>query len=275
MSKEKDLGFDAQTVEAAAQAISQATAFLFTAGAGMGVDSGLPDFRGNEGFWKAYPALHGYAFEDMANPEWFVKDPNRAWGFYGHRLNLYRKTIPHHGFSILKEWAKDRPYFIFTSNVDGQFQKAGFSEERIYECHGSIHWLQHLSAQKGSEIWSAKDTEVHIDETQIRAEGILPNKDGELVRPNILMFGDWHWNEDRSAAQLKNLELWLEKTDLSRLVVIEAGAGTAIPSVRRFSSRMAKENGILIRINPRESMGGDIQFACGALCALEAIKGVL
>ena len=37
------------------QIINEAEAILITAGAGMGVDSGLPDFRGNEGFWKAYP----------------------------------------------------------------------------------------------------------------------------------------------------------------------------------------------------------------------------
>ena len=60
---------------------------LFTAGAGMGVDSGLPDFRGDKGFWKAYPALFGHSFSDMANPSWFDSDPRLAWGFYGHRLN--------------------------------------------------------------------------------------------------------------------------------------------------------------------------------------------
>ena len=42
---------------AAAELIEQADAIVIAAGAGMGVDSGLPDFRGNEGFWKAYPAL--------------------------------------------------------------------------------------------------------------------------------------------------------------------------------------------------------------------------
>ena len=54
----------------ATRALAGADALLITAGAGMGVDSGLPDFRGNEGFWKAYPAL-GRAkksFTDMANP---------------------------------------------------------------------------------------------------------------------------------------------------------------------------------------------------------------
>ena len=43
--------------ENAAALIDQADGLLITAGAGIGVDSGLPDFRGTEGFWKAYPAL--------------------------------------------------------------------------------------------------------------------------------------------------------------------------------------------------------------------------
>ena len=54
-------------ISLAAAAIRSADALLITAGAGMGVDSGLPDFRGNEGFWKAYPVVArlGLSFEDM------------------------------------------------------------------------------------------------------------------------------------------------------------------------------------------------------------------
>src|SRR5690348_10067591 len=76
----------------AARAIADADAMLIAAGAGMGVDSGLPDFRGPEGFWRAYPAFAalGLRFEEVANPSWFRRDPALAWGFYGHRLNLYR-----------------------------------------------------------------------------------------------------------------------------------------------------------------------------------------
>ena len=70
-----------------------AEAVFVGAGAGMGVDSGLPDFRGNEGFWKAYPpfAERGLSFIDMASPDWFDADPALAWGFYGHHLNV----VPH------------------------------------------------------------------------------------------------------------------------------------------------------------------------------------
>nr|VFK03587.1 MAG: Sir2 family protein [Candidatus Kentron sp. H]VFK03900.1 MAG: Sir2 family protein [Candidatus Kentron sp. H]VFK06621.1 MAG: Sir2 family protein [Candidatus Kentron sp. H] len=92
------------TILHAAKQISRAEAILIGAGAGMGVDSGLPDFRGNEGFWRAYPPLKrlGLSFVSMANPLWLETDPALAWGFYGHRLHLYRDTVPHAGFQILR-----------------------------------------------------------------------------------------------------------------------------------------------------------------------------
>ena len=107
----------------------------------MGVDSGLPDFRSSEGFWNAYPALGklNIDFQRIAKPQKFLEDPTLAWGFYGHRLNLYRKTVPHEGFRILREIAENLPNgaFVATSNVDGHFQKAGVSEHRIYEVRTS------------------------------------------------------------------------------------------------------------------------------------------
>src|ERR1041384_5621306 len=94
----------------AAAAIRSADAILIGAGAGMGVDSGLPDFRGPEGFWRAYPPYQKRRLgcEDLAKPRWFDDDPALAWGFYGHRLNLYRKTKPHAGFAVLHRWATQR-----------------------------------------------------------------------------------------------------------------------------------------------------------------------
>lgn len=53
-------------IQLAAEAIRNADAILIGAGAGMGVDSGLPDFRGNDGFWKAYPTLHGRPFAQVS-----------------------------------------------------------------------------------------------------------------------------------------------------------------------------------------------------------------
>ena len=108
----EDLLKHKNVLEQAAKAIMSAKNIIITAGAGMGVDSGLPDFRGDKGFWKAYPPLNGIPFCEMANPEKFEENVRLAWGFYGHRLNLYRETVPHVGFSILQKWVKNRPYFI-------------------------------------------------------------------------------------------------------------------------------------------------------------------
>ena len=95
----------------AARALHDAEALLVMAGAGMGVDSGLPDFRGDAGFWRTYPpfAKLGLRFVDLASPRWFADDPELAWGFYGHRLNLYRATAPHGGFATLLGWARAKP----------------------------------------------------------------------------------------------------------------------------------------------------------------------
>jgi NAD-dependent SIR2 family protein deacetylase len=62
-----------------AELIKQAEGLLITAGAGMGVDADLPDFRGTSGFWRAYPALEKSCirFEEIASPNTFESDPPR------------------------------------------------------------------------------------------------------------------------------------------------------------------------------------------------------
>ena len=265
-------------LEQAARSIASAKKIIITAGAGMGVDSGLPDFRGDKGFWQAYPPLKGIPFEEMANPEKFKENVHLAWGFYGHRLNLYRETVPHLGFSILQKWVQNRPYFIYTSNVDGQFQKAGFSDEQIIEIHGSIHHLQYFSELDGT--WSAKDLEVEIDDTTLHIVNEIPMKNGKLLRPNILMFSDFEWDSSRTDEQYQRVNTYIKTYfdhDPASTVIVEMGAGTAIPSIRSFGERRQRGGETLIRINPRESYGpkGTISIPMGAKMALEAINAMI
>lgn len=262
----------------AAEKIRNSSDLLITAGAGMGVDSGLPDFRGTEGFWKAYPPLAklGLSFSDAANPKWFFKNPHLAWGFYGHRYQLYSATTPHTGFGILKKWCLQKnDYFVFTSNVDGHFQKAGFAENRIVECHGSInHWQ--CSVGCTNQIGDMSDFNVGVDESTFLANDPLPAcpNCGDLARPNILMFGDYQWVEDRTQEQIMNYNQWLRGTNANELVVIELGAGTAVPTVRWESE---SQQATLVRINPREPevSGNGISIPVGAIKALEEIDRVI
>lgn len=268
----------ALVVERAAAALRGSDAVLITAGAGMGVDSGLPDFRGTQGFWKAYPVIAklGLDFTQMANPHWFDKSPELAWAFYGHRLNLYRSTLPHAGFRQLLEIAESKPhgYFVFTSNVDGQFQKAGFEPENIVECHGSIHHFQ-CTRPCGDHIWDAAQEVVVVNEELFKAAPPLPlcPHCGVLARPNVLMFGDFAWDPGRTWKQESRLKSWLGKLrkNKAKVAVVEIGAGTAIPTVRRRSEDVAAEfTATLIRINPRESQISDN----GLALPLDAAEGI-
>ena len=244
-------------IERAAELIGRADAIVITSGAGMGVDSGLPDFRGTEGLWGAYPAL-GQAklrFVQIAAPEQFSARPALAWGFYGHRLQMYRRTEPHAGFRVLQSWAAAKPHgaFAVTSNVDGQFQKAGFSDARVCEIHGSIHHLQCLEPCR-QELWSAEGFDPVIDEVHCLLVSEAPQCPhcGKLARPNVLMFGDHRWVQQRSADQHAAFDAWLARVE--HPVVIECGAGTALPTIRQFGHRLAlHRKAALIRINPREA----------------------
>lgn len=267
-----------EKIRKAADLIRQADGLLIGAGAGMGVDSGLPDFRGNDGLWRAYPELgkHRISFIEIANPNAFSDNVRLAWGFYGHRLNRYRETQPHDGFRILQKMASKLEHgaFVFTSNVDGQFQKAGFDETRIVECHGSIHHLQ-CTIPCTASIWSADKLSVEIDEENCRLLSNLPTcpECKGLARPNILMFNDWGWISNRTELQMDNLHKWYRQ--VKKPVVIEMGAGVHVPAVRRACESFKVP---IIRINPDYPdvpKSTDIGLALGALDALQRIDAVL
>lgn len=180
------------------------------------------------------------------------------------------------GIQHPKKWDAACPEgaFVVTSNVDGQFQKSGFSEKNVWEIHGSIHQLQ-CTEPCAHTIWPATELYPEIDETVLEMTSPLPHcsRCGALARPNILMFNDFAWVKRRATAQRLRFDEWLQ--NIERVVVIELGAGTAIPSIREMGQRLVKRvNGTLIRINPREpevDREQDIGIKCGALEGLRLI----
>jgi NAD-dependent SIR2 family protein deacetylase len=267
-------------IRRAAEAIAKADALFIGAGAGMGVDSGLPDFRGPQGFWRAYPPYEklGLGFTDLASPRWFAKDPAFGWGFYGHRRNLYRATAPHRGFEILRRWCgrMSRGYWVFTSNVDHHFQRAGFDPRRVVEVHGSIEWCQ-CTDDCGEGPFPAGPEDVAIDESTMRAVGPLPACPGcgALARPNILMFGDYGWDPARFDEARARVVPWLEGLDGAKVAVVEFGAGPSIPTVRLACEGTADElRGTLIRVNPRDPEVSGRRHIALPIGALEAITAI-
>jgi hypothetical protein len=89
------------------------------------------------------------------------------------------------------------------------------------------------------------------------------------------MFGDWGWQPERTAAQEHRFSRWLENLGDARLVIVEVGAGTAVPTVRMTSEQLARRPGAtLIRINVREPQvpGEHVGIPLGGLEALRLLR---
>jgi NAD-dependent SIR2 family protein deacetylase len=121
---------------------------------------------------------------------------------------------------------------------------------------------------------------VEIDSTTMRAVHPLPTcpNCGALTRPNILMFGDWGWHSSRTEAQMRRLTSWIDSLGDAPVVVVECGAGGAVPTVRNTCERIADHvGGTLIRINTHEPdvPNGHLSLSSGALDALRALDAKL
>lgn len=156
---------------------------------------------------------------------------------------------------------------VFTSNVNGQFQKAGFPDEKIVDVHGSIHYLQCL-VPCGPHIWPAEALEPVVDEARCELLSPVPVCPycGAVARPNILMFGDASYLSGCRVQKAKALEHWLEQA--RRPVVIEIGAGDDMPTVRRFGEAVGTT---LIRINPEAQPVHQGRFISLRATALQAL----
>ena len=89
------------------------------------------------------------------------------------------------------------------------------------------------------------------------------------------MFSDFAFVEKRVNLQMARFEFFLSQIE-DNLVIIEIGAGKAVPTIRNLSNQIRRNfNATLIRINPREADGADIEIHLGALEALKKIKEYL
>jgi hypothetical protein len=130
--------------QAAAKAIASADFLLIGAGAGMGVDSGLAAYADVAGVdaW----ASRGHDYNSLCRPALLDEDPALFYGFWGHCYNRYREAAPHAGYDVLRRWCTGvlpaprggaaSNHWVYTSNVDGHFRKAGFEDSCLLELHG-------------------------------------------------------------------------------------------------------------------------------------------
>ena len=164
--------------------------------------------------------------------------------------------------------------FVYTSNVDGQFQKAGFDPDRVVDAHRSIHHMQCL-ARCGAGVFASHPDAVDVDPATMRAGGPLPScpSCGGLARPNILMFGDGAWGRTRPRRGAAVPACWRRSPNAARGLSSSGPGRRSRPSVT--SARASpKSTAGLIRVNPREAEvpDGHLGLRSGALAAITAIE---
>ncbi|OEE32803.1 SIR2 family NAD-dependent protein deacylase [Vibrio anguillarum] len=259
----------------AAELILGAKHLLITAGAGMGVDSGLPVFRGNDGFYDSYAGFEKASinFANVANPHFLLQSPKAFWWFYGQRFELYNQSMPHWGYQIIKSWLYRKDGFVFTSNVDGHFEKIGIAKNKIVECHGSIHFLQ-CSINCCSSLWRIEVLPFSLNKHSCDVTGPLPEcpNCGNYARPAIHMFNDAQWNGVRTSLQWDRFDDWQYSIEAKHLIVVEIGAGQAIPTIRIQSEKLGTP---IIRINTANEdayVENGVSLPVSALAALEGIQ---
>lgn len=235
--------------------IRDADAIAIFTGAGMGVDSGLEQYRGKDGLWTQSIMLNNKPvnYAELMTPAGFMNEPEAAWGLIGNLTEKYRNTEPHEGFSILREIAFQREYFVITSNTDEQFQRAGFNSEKIFEFHGSIFRTQ-CGENLECSTWETPFIEVDQETNMARFPVPVCPVCNSYCRPNVYLFYDENFVTEISAEQQFRYMEWREmiRSRFSNLLALEIGAGESLPTIRRYAERFAGDNNYLIRVNPSD-----------------------
>eukprot|EP00605_Chrysophyceae_sp_TOSAG23-4_P000276 GSChrysophyteH1.ASY1.ANO1.318.1 assembled CDS len=251
---------------AAAHVIKHADAVLVCAGAGMSVkpNSGENVYVNEEDFAKQYPFFPKWGYRTSYETMGLRADTSvpleAKWGLYVSHFNKLRyEWAPAESYELIKQLIGHRDYFVWTSNVDGNFLKAGFDEDKIYTPQGDGEFIQCRRPCSRDSVFPAKPM---YDEllSGISKDGLIKKEDipkckncGGEVFINV-RGGSWfsHHNYDKSS---KRIEEWIEEiaSEKKKLAIIEVGAGYNTPVVTRLPmesiARTVKE-AHLIRINP-------------------------
>lgn len=133
---------DERIAELTADALDRDGPIVFLTGAGISAESGIPTFRGAEGYWKI--GSTNYQPEDLATHEAFERMPDEIWAWYLYRRGVCRAARPNaaHMALVHVEKVLGERFLLVTQNVDGLHLRAGNTPARTYQIHGNIDFMR-------------------------------------------------------------------------------------------------------------------------------------
>ena len=208
--------------------LKSAKKIVFVTGAGISQESGIPTFRGKDGFWRKYDPMK------LATIDAFYEDPKLVWEWYEERRNNILTAKPNPGHYAIAELEKFSQVIVLTQNIDGLHQRAG--SKNVLELHGSIIRIKCTVCDFQDEIVS------NFSDLPPRC------KCGNILRPDVVWFGE-------SLPQ----DVWSQAITESNSCDIMIIAGTSlVVSPANTLPIYAKQNGaLLIEVNPEHTVMSD------------------
>src|SRR6266540_4378744 len=111
-------------------------------GAGISAESGIPTFRGSEGYWVV--GSRNYMPQEMATHEMFCRAPEEVWRWYLYRFGVCKYAQPnagHRALVALDHVLGDR-FHLVTQNIDGLHLRTGGTPARTSCIHGDASFVR-------------------------------------------------------------------------------------------------------------------------------------
>ena len=169
-------------------------------GAGISAESGVPTFRGKEGYWVI--GSQEYQPQEIATHAMFAREPEAVWSWYLYRRAVCNRATPnagHRAIVQLERYLADR-FRLITQNVDGLHIRAGNGLERTYQIHGNIDYAR-CENNCGQQIWPLSKT-LAVDKA--KGDGLTDDERVRLrcpscngwARPHVLWFDEFYDEEN-------------------------------------------------------------------------------
>ena len=196
-------------------------------GAGISAESGIPTFRGKEGYWTV--GSENYHPMDMATRAAFRRMPHEVWRWYLYRRTVCRAAEPNPGHQALVrlEQALGERFSLVTQNVDGLHLRAGHEHARTFQIHGNVDFMR----CPGVEGRAVIPIPLEIgdfgrdDPLEDRHLALLTREgDPEIGRPHVLWFDEYY---DEELFRASSAMRAASQADL--LVVVGTAGTTNLP----------------------------------------------
>ena len=235
-------------------AAAEAGGVVVLTGAGISAESGIPTFRGPEGYWTV--GSREYHPQEMATHAMFRREPEAVWAWYLYRRGVCHAAEPnpgHRALVDLERFLGDR-FVLVTQNVDGLHLRAGSTPARTYQVHGNIDHMR-CGVDCGPEIRPvpaaipAKPRGAPLDDAERKL--LRCPSCGGWARPQILWFDECydeeHFRYDSAIAAAAGAAL---------LLVVGTSGSTTLPL--QVGAIVARRGAILIDVNPEPNPFADL-----------------